>query len=41
MEIYQRDYCKRPTEIEINEYKQVLEEETEGMTIGRKNLYYK
>jgi len=41
MEIYQRDYCKRPTEIEINEYKQVLEEETEGMTICRKNLYYK
>jgi len=41
MKLYQRDYCKEPTESEIEEYNQILEQEKEGMFIGRRNLYYK
>lgn len=41
MKLYKRDYCKKPTESEIKEYEQILEEEKVGLCIGRKNLYYK
>lgn len=41
MKLYQRDYCKGPSESEIKEYEQILEQEKDGMSIGRKNLYYK
>ncbi len=41
MKLYQRDYCKEPTEFEMEEYERILAEEKEGSLIGRKNLYYK
>ena len=41
MKLYQRDYCKEPTESEIKEYEKILEQEKVEMGIGRKNLYYK
>lgn len=36
MKLYKRDYCKKPTESEIKEYEQILEEEKVGLCIGRK-----
>lgn len=41
MKLYQRDYCKEPTENEIKQYKQILREEKIENSIAKKNLYYK
>lgn len=41
MNLYKRDYCKKPTNTELEEYEKVLEEETKGHVIGKVNLYHK
>lgn len=41
MKLYQRDYCKKPTKSEMEEYEKICEEEKNGKSFYRKNLYYK
>ena len=41
MKLYKRDYLKGLNDKEKIEYKQILQQETEGRTFGHKNLFYK
>lgn len=37
MKLYQRDYFKKPNELEIKEYEQIIEKEKDGKRMGRVN----
>ena len=39
MKLYQRDYCKGPNKLEMEEYERIREKEKIGMGFCRRNLY--